>query len=117
MATIERLQAGAQSATFFLKGDPAELVVIPASYWVNLPTGKLKNFLNRPYLGNEEISGQEEMVRALAAAGGRLTADDYASSAVPVLFYFDADKYLTIEVTLPLGFASVQVSTTYSASE
>jgi hypothetical protein len=48
--SIERLQAGAQSATFYTFSEVEDDSLLTTTEWSALPDGKLKRLLNATYL-------------------------------------------------------------------
>lgn len=120
---IERVQAGAQSATFFAAAGET-LTAFGPEQWASLPEGKLKALLNRQYVTSMGTPDGAGFARAWADA-----------AATHTYFVFEVDTpsegfwRLSGGSGDPVGFpvfipntfgpygASLRVQTSYSASE
>ena len=128
--SIERLQEGAQSATYLIHLDSVPRGLTYHD-WNELPPGKLKDVLDRAYPPGE-LGTNEQIARAWAAAGGSATAIAVgATIGVPLNWSFDGPTYTPVlgvpDQDLPadrtvwqeVGDAPVvvRISVSYSASE
>lgn len=125
---LERMQSGANSATYYMLGTPDELYqnYLKGPDWADLPNGRLKDLLNRTYLTVEGDANYVEFYRAFAAAGGSLTtvkyndsSNDYASLTLDFagLIAPIGTPLVRIETVDPGQPKVVRISLAYSASE
>lgn len=125
--SVERLQAGAQSATYLIKfqDNPQGL---STAQWSALPEGKLKDVMDRTYAPTETMSALEVFLRAFAAAGGSAvasggpTGDLISSKLSPGWVVYPVEGghaalQIAFDPAYPADGAVVRVSVSYSASE
>jgi hypothetical protein len=127
--SIERMHAGANSATYLIKVDSVPLA-LSLTEWEQLPAGKLRDLLTQAFTG--PLGDNETFIRAFAAAGGEVSAV-VAGLAIGVPLNWSVggvtheaalgipDQALpgdtTVWAELGSNSVAVKVSVSYSASE
>jgi len=116
---IERLQAGAQSATFYLTDIES---ILTRELWAALPNGKLRDLLMGLY------ASKAAFMRAASAAGFTITVTGLNSSDRPTTWYGgvtgpdeeplpNGSPFFFVYVSLPTDGVSFRLQVSYSASE
>ena len=118
--SVTRKQAGAQSATFLVTVENANLGV---AEWAALPTGKLKDLLNTAYLTEAGDVDNAAFVAAFATAGGLHTGMQIGTENTECGIWSlkaDAPNKGSPVYTVDVGEGAdtvVRISVSYSASE
>lgn len=122
---IERLQVGANSASYFVTGEADTTFFFGRATWAELQEGKLKNLLNRAYLDEGDNLDVNAFLRAFAESGARLTGLTYGGVFTDFGFALDASgpgepdrgfPYLAVTMP-PAGAVTFSITVSYSASE
>ena len=121
-----RKQEGAQSASYYVLSAGAlggTVVDGVNTDWDALPSGKLKDVLNRTYVATDDNTDVEVFAAAWAAAGGSFSADGVGTPAGDHFWDLTEEGFPTVNYSFSVAPSpgasalALRISVSYSASE